>query len=119
MDVNQIDVDSIRLEGLITAKTMIEDVSGPESCKKVEDGYPDLALKFKNQAVVSLLKKEKYFDKIHLNLEAQLKPNGINGAQIEGTDFVSLKTSNASRKRGSLIRGFDVKGEIQVEIPRE
>ena len=98
LDVNQIDVDSIRFEGLEPTKAIVEDVSGPESCKKRKDGYPDLALKLKNKAVVALLKQEKYFDKIHLKLEAQLKPDGISGAQIEGTDFVSLKTSSWSKK---------------------
>lgn len=104
LDVNSIDVTSIRLEGIAPMRSGYEDVAAPvaggEECDcTVEgtDGYTDLTLKFQTQAVVARLLDE-YTD-LAKNDVVVLTLTGVLTDQtpIEGEDCIIIKGKYRSR----------------------
>jgi len=104
LDVNSIDVTSIRLEGIAPIRSGYEDVAAPvaggEECDcTVEgpDGYTDLMLKFQTRAVVAGLLDE-YTD-LAKNDVVVLTLTGVLTDQtpIEGEDCIVIKGKYRSR----------------------
>ena len=114
LDVNDIDVASIRLEGVAPVKSHIEDVSGPVydgnvcDCNSSEpDGFADLVLNFRTpqvaESLVEAVGEPNCGDTFELQLTGQL----ADGTRIEGYDCVVVvgKVPHALRARKSDING--------------
>lgn len=92
LDVNDIDTESILLEGVAPLRWNVEDVSTPlgdsqEGCECTEeggDGFDDLTLKFDTQEIVSMLGDLDDGDEMVLTLTGEL----IDGSFIEGADCI-------------------------------
>ena len=95
LDVNDIDVSSIKLEGVAPIKSSLEDVSTPvvnpqsecECTTDGADGFDDLTLKFDRQDIVAALGSVSDGDEVVLTLTGELK----DGTPIEGTDCIIVK----------------------------
>ena len=91
LDVSQIDVASIRLEGVAALRSSIEDVGSPYDAPDCyyhgPDAYDDLTLKFDTQEIVGALGDVNDGDNITLKLTGELN----DGTQIEGEDVVIIK----------------------------
>lgn len=93
-DVTDIDLASIRLEGVAPIRSSIEDVSTPLLEKQNEcdcisegaDGIDDLTLKFDTQEIVSTLGEVVDGDKLVLTLTGELS----DGTAIEGKDCIII-----------------------------
>jgi hypothetical protein len=88
-DVNDVDVSSLRLEGIAPIRSDYEDVAGPFAgqlcgCSTVgPDGYFDLSLKFDTQAISGALGLSPSVDRV-VTLTGTL----LDGTPIEGQDCV-------------------------------
>lgn len=94
LDVNDIDYDTVRLEGVAPLRGSYEDVASPViddaecACTtKGADDYIDLALKFKTQEVIEILGDLIDGELWMLYLTGNLK----NGTPIEGSDCIVIK----------------------------
>jgi hypothetical protein len=97
-DVSQIDIATVKLEGIDPIRSSYEDVATPvepfsgkedcyEDCEEVyPDGYTDLTLKFDTQEVVDALGDVYDGDCLVLKLTADL----MDGTPIEGEDVVLI-----------------------------
>lgn len=92
-DVNEIDVLSIRLAGVIPLRSSYKDVATPlvdaEECDcstEGSDGYTDLILKFDTQAIVATLGEVADGDEFLLELIGEL----FDGTQIKGEDCIII-----------------------------
>lgn len=92
LDVLEVDVASIRLEGVAPIRSSVEDVSTPVSDGQDEcdcttegpDGFDDLTLKFKTQEIIAALGPLNDGEVIELTLTGEL----FDGTPIEGQDCV-------------------------------
>ena len=112
-DVSDIDLASIRLEGVAPVRSGIEDVAAPntdtDECACTAfgpDGYDDLTLKFKTQAIVEALGDLDHGDMWQLYLEGVLK----DGTPIEGSDCVII------RGKARSLHGADVNNDGVVNV---
>jgi len=97
LDVSEIDVSTIQLEGVSPIKHDIEDVASPllvpteldeNSCTADgPDGFDDLTLKFDAQEVIAALGPVEKGDVISVELEGEL----LNGITFEGYDIIIIK----------------------------
>jgi DNA-binding beta-propeller fold protein YncE len=99
LDVNDIDVATLRLEGVSPLRSAIEDVAAPfasdiqdpperDDCTTDgPDGFTDLTLKFDTQAIVAALGAVNDGDVLVLTLTGEL----LDGTPIEGQDVVWIK----------------------------
>jgi len=91
-DVNDIDIASIRLEGVAPTQSRFKDkctlVSDPaDECDctiERRDGFLDLCLKFKKKEILSVLGEVNFGDSFVLTLTGSLN----NGTLIEGQDCI-------------------------------
>ena len=98
LDVNTIDVNSIRLVGVSAIRSSLEDIAAPvadaNDCNctiEGPDGYIDLALKFKNQKVVEQIFKDYNGDLAkEQTLGLELRGKLLDGSNIGGSDCVKL-----------------------------
>jgi len=97
LDVTQIDVDSLRLEGVAPLRFAFEDVAAPfepfadkkepgDCNNSGADGFIDLTLKFETQEIVQALEEVSDGDEIVLSLSGKLS----NGTEIRGQDVVLI-----------------------------
>jgi hypothetical protein len=91
-DVSQIDVSSIRLEGVAPVRSTIADLGLEESEDGVMagDGFADLKLKFKTAQLAAVLKEAARNDRVELTLTAVL----LDGTQVQGSDTIRVLKSN-------------------------
>jgi regulation of enolase protein 1 (concanavalin A-like superfamily) len=103
LDVAQIDVDSLRLEGVAPIRSAVEDVATPyepwigknealDCTDSGPDGLPDLALKFDTQELVAALGHVEDGQVRTLTLTGALG----DGTPIEGEDVVVLLSRNTA-----------------------
>ena len=85
LDVASIDAQSVLLEGFPAAKWSIEDVSGPGVCSG-GDGYPDLVMKWTNQAVGTALSSASDGSTFRMRLTGH-----ASGGWFLGSDVVTVK----------------------------
>ena len=92
-DVNDIDIASIRLEGVAPIRSSVEDVASllaepneSECLTEGPDGYNDLTLKFETQSIVEVLGVYNDGEVWELYLDGVLK----DGTPIEGSDYVLI-----------------------------
>lgn len=111
-DVNDVDVASLRLEGVSPIRSALEDVATPtepftakedcyEDCNELEaDGYTDLTLKFDRQEIVDALESIEDRECVALKLTGTL----VDGTSIEGEDLVVIlnkpNAENTKEKKG-------------------
>ena len=93
LDVYDIDVSNLLLEGVAPLRCDFEDVAAPvedgEECECTTagpDGYMDLTLKFEKWEIVAALGSVSHGDVIPLTLTGEL----LDGTPFEGTDCVSI-----------------------------
>jgi hypothetical protein len=93
LDVTEIDPSSVRLEGVESLRSNIEDVATPfvdgDECGCTEegpDGFDDLTLKFKTQEVVATLGNPAPEDEITLVITGNL----LDGTPFTGYDCVKI-----------------------------
>lgn len=100
LDVTQVDLSSIKLEGVSPLRSDLEDVATPfepfvdkrlaTDCTTAgADGYMDLTLKFDNQAIASVLGSVTDGEVRVLKLTSNLKPE-FGGIPIIGEDVVVI-----------------------------
>jgi hypothetical protein len=102
-DVTEIDTASIRLEGAVPIRSIIEDVSTPlldkqdecDCASEGEDGFDDLTLMFDTQEVVSALGEVADGDELVLTLTGKFP----DGRPIEGKDCVTILLKHLQIKR--------------------
>jgi hypothetical protein len=102
-DVTEIDIASIRLEGAVSIRSVIEDVSTPlldkqderDCASEGEDGFDDLTLKFDTQDVVSALGEVADGDELVLTLRAEFS----DGRPVEGEDWITILSKHLQIKR--------------------
>ena len=101
-DVSMIDVASIRLADVAPIRANYEDVAAPvmdgqecECTTEGPDGYLDLTLKFKNQAIVQALGEVVNGETLVLNLTGEL----LDGTRIEGADCIRVKKRRARKPK--------------------
>lgn len=108
LDVNTIDIVSLRLEGVTPVRSHFEDVGAPvtdgnecDCTAEGPDGYTDLNLKFETQQIVEALLSE--YDELAKNEMVVLTLTGTlhDGTPIEGTDCVIIKGSFRSELRAA------------------
>ncbi|MHC4455657.1 MAG: hypothetical protein ACYS0I_00990 [Planctomycetota bacterium] len=97
LDVNTIDIASIRLEEVAPIRSSVKDVAAPvtngNECECTEDGpdgYPDLALKFETEEIVNAIGEVNHGDIVELNLVGALFEEFC-GEAIEGADCVLIR----------------------------
>jgi hypothetical protein len=105
-DVSEIDVSTVRLEGLEPLRYGYEDVTAPfadgDECECTTadpDGYLDLTLKFQKSEVVAWIGGAAKGDVVRLTVTGQLE----DGTPFEGTDCVTI-VSGEREDRESLGR---------------
>ena len=94
LDVNDIDISSLLLEGVAPIRSNIEDVSTPvvdrvdvcECTTDTADGFDDLTLKFKTQDIVSTLGSVNGGDTIVLTITGKL----LDGIRFVGVDCIII-----------------------------
>ncbi|MFC1551921.1 SBBP repeat-containing protein [Candidatus Latescibacterota bacterium] len=115
-DVTNIDIGTIKLEGVELLRSNIEDVSTPASedndcdcTTEGSDGYDDLTTKFDSQDIVEAIVET--FGEVDDGeiLTLTITGNLINGTPIEGKDCVILKV------KGS--KGKGIKKEVAALVP--
>lgn len=102
-DVTDIDLASIRLEGVAPIRSSIEDVSTPllekqDECDCIsegEDGIDDLTLKFDTQEIVSTLGEVADGDELVLTLTGELS----DGTPIEGKDCIIILSKGKGKEK--------------------
>ncbi len=93
LKVTDIDITSLRLNGVAPVKSDFEDVATPTGLEPCEclalsgDGTEDLTLKFDTQAIVAALGDVQNAEEIPLMLTGMLQ----DGTEIEGSDCVVIK----------------------------
>jgi hypothetical protein len=94
LDVHDIDISSLTLEGVAPIHAAVEDVSGPvgagEQCDCAEsaaDGHDDLTLKFRNQDLAAALGAVSRGDELVLTISGTL----LDGTSFEGSDCVIVR----------------------------
>ena len=97
VNVTEIDVATILLEGVSPIRSAIEDVAAPlpdgEGCEcttEDPDGFLDLTLKFKTQEIVEVLGEVNHKDELTLTLEGALL-EAFGGTLIHGADCVTIR----------------------------
>lgn len=93
-DVNNIDIESVRLEGIAPVRSSFKDKSSPvvppptecECTTEGRDGFLDLCLKFDKKAILSALSKVNVGDNFVLTLTGSLN----DGTPIEGQDCIVI-----------------------------
>jgi hypothetical protein len=110
-DVSDIDVASLRLEGVPPLRHAYEDVgapSGDDDCEcgdQVPDGYMDLTLKFRKSEIASALMAGEGEPRLHLSGSL------LDGTPTEGSDCVQIKASSGPIATPAA-RGFELKGAV-------
>ena len=102
LDVKDIDVASILLEGIPPLRSAIEDVSTPVANAEDEcdcttdgaDGFDDLTLKFDTQAIVAALGSVSDGQQVVLTLTGNL----LDGTEIEGQDCALIRKKGKKGK---------------------
>jgi hypothetical protein len=108
-DASEIDPASVCLAGVASFRSSLEDVasSAPDTSQCIgicdcttqgPDGYTDLTLKFKNQAIVAALGDVNNGDVLPLDLTGVLK----DGTPIEGTDCIVVVGNFKAFKKGDI-----------------
>jgi len=103
LDVYNIDVESLRLEGVAPIRADFEDVATPfegELCGCTEDGpdgWLDMTLKFSVQEIIGAIGPSPTGDRV-LTLTGML----LDGREIEGMDCVVIVPSGGGREKPSL-----------------
>ncbi len=95
LDVNDIDVSTVQLEGVDPIRSAIEDVATPVANRQDDcdcttdgpDGFDDLTLKFDTQAIVAALGAVNDGDEVKLTITG----NFNDGTPITGLDCVIIK----------------------------
>jgi hypothetical protein len=97
LDVNDIDLSTIRLEGVAPLRSSIEDVATPvygdgDQCQCIcttagPDGFEDLTLKFRKQSIVAALGEVNDGDVIRLTLTGEFS----NLTGFEGHDCIIIR----------------------------
>jgi len=105
IDVNSIDVASIKLAGVNPIRSSYDDISGPvtdaNDCNTLEylpDGYVDLTLKFDTQQILQVIGDVNDGDIIELQLNAVLYDETI----IFGSDFIEIKGFHKLPKKADI-----------------
>jgi len=105
INVNSIDVASVKLAGVNPIRSSYEDVSSPgtdvNDCNAPEylpDGYVDLALKFGTQQILEAIGDVNDGDIIELQLNAVLYDETI----IFGSDFIEIKGFHKLPKKADI-----------------
>ncbi len=98
-DVNNIDLNSVLLEGLQPLRSYFRDVSTPFS-NGGPDGKLDLLLKFSKNEVIAFLGEVSNGDCVEMTLTGQL----VDGNPISGSDHILVKTTTLAEDLGDLIR---------------
>ena len=105
LDVNSIDVASIKLAGVNPIRSSYEDISSPvadvNDCNAPEympDGFVDLKLKFDTQQILGAIGDVNDGDFIELQLNAVLYDETI----IYGSDFIEIKGFHKAPKKADL-----------------
>lgn len=89
-DVSQIDVDSVRLEGVAPAQSWLGDVSDPAICQQFgQDGHEDLMVLFFIEDIAAALGEVEDGEDVVLHLTGNLKA-AYGGASIEAQDEVTI-----------------------------
>jgi len=104
LDVTEIDITSIRLNGVVPLRSCIEDVSSPvleklNECDCISegpDGTEDLTLKFDTQEIVSAIGTVEDVEGLVLQLTGLLS----DGTPIEGSDCISLRPKQKRSSKG-------------------
>ncbi len=109
-DVNNIDLNSVLLEGISPLRTYFRDVSTPFSnggadpclncSEEGPDGKSDLLLKFSKNEVIAFLGEVNNGDCVEMTLTGQL----VDGTPISGSDHILVKTTTLAEDLGDLIR---------------
>jgi predicted outer membrane repeat protein len=93
-DVNDIDISSIRMEGIAPIRSSFEDVATPATdtnecacTTEGPDGYMDLMLKFETQEIIAMLGEVIDGEEWMLSLTGTL----YDGTEIEGTDCIIIR----------------------------
>jgi len=86
LDVEAIDLASVRLAGVAPDRHSIEDVASAVDGALVPDGYPDLILGFPTQDIVGNLGEVADLEVVELGLEASLN----DGTGIAGADLIQV-----------------------------
>lgn len=102
LDVTEIDITSIRLNGVVPLRSCIEDVSSPvleklNECDCISegpDGTEDLTLKFDTQEIVEAIGTVEDVEGLVLQLTGSLS----DGTPIEGSDCISLRPKQKKQK---------------------
>ncbi len=96
-DVDEIDIASIRLEGVAPIRSNYEDVGTAvvdgEECEcttEGADGYMDLTLKFDTQSIVAAIGEVNHGDELRLALSGVLLEE-FGGTPIEGVDCIVIR----------------------------
>ena len=115
VDVNEIDVASIRLAGVSPIRSSYKDVAAPlvdpngcECSTEGPDGYTDLTLKFKTQEIVEVIGEVDHGDVLLLSLEGVLSDE----TQIEGSDCIVIRgkskhSNRADSNKDGKVNGID------------
>lgn len=88
LDATQINISTVRLEGVEPLRYSFSDVTGPNDCDtKTEDGFQDLKLKFARPAIVDAIGDVNDGDEVTLTLTGEL----YDGTAIEAQDTVRIR----------------------------
>ena len=99
LDVNEIDTDTITLNGVTPIRSRIRDMatSSKGNCRRFyRDGIQDLKLKFSTQDIVAALGDVNDGDSVTVTLNGNL----IDGTEIEGEDTVLILKKGKKGKKG-------------------
>ncbi|MCH8293298.1 hypothetical protein IH992_19630 [Candidatus Poribacteria bacterium] len=121
LDVNDIDVSTVQLEGVAPIRSAIEDVAAPvvnrqDDCDCTTDGpdgFNDLTLKFDTQEIVAALGPVNDGDEVVLALTGNLK----DGTPIKGIDCTLIKSKGG--KGGKAPPAFSGKSKLPTTWPKE
>ncbi len=103
LDVNDIDVSSLRLEGVAPVNSAVEDVSTPASgtddCPCTEagaDGFDDLTLKFKRQDIAAAFSTTLSHGEVKT---LTLTGSFLDGTAFAGTDCITIRVPGGTSGR--------------------
>ena len=85
-NIAEIDPSSILLNDVEALRSSVEDVTGSNCGTEGPDGYPDLALKFDTQEIVTAIGDVNDGDVITLNMTGTL----FDSTEISGEDIVTI-----------------------------
>ncbi len=101
LDVNSIDIASIRLAGARAIRSSFEDIATPshDDCKSFlqPDGYTDLVLKFETREIVESLGEVLDGEEWILTLDGML----YDGTGIEGEDYITILAKGKANVEGA------------------